>query len=142
MSARRLCILLSTLALLLALSCAKPSGPQVKTGEEFTLAPGQSITVTDANLRLSFVKVTADSRCPTGAQCIVAGQVDCQIEITRTNAGATPVQATITQGGSTQEPAEAVIDGYELTYNVTPYPAVGKTIASSEYRLVATLSKS
>ena len=38
-----------------------------------TLAPGQNIFVKEHRLNLTFDKVLNDSRCPTGVQCIWAG---------------------------------------------------------------------
>jgi hypothetical protein len=54
-----------SLALLLTLACT--SGKQVVgLGQEFQLSPGGQAAITGKNLVIDFVRVTEDSRCPTG----------------------------------------------------------------------------
>src|SRR5688500_17305550 len=50
-----------------------PSAPTPAVNEEFTLAPGQTATVNDAKISLTFERVTDDSRCPTDVTCIWEG---------------------------------------------------------------------
>ena len=102
-----------TLALLLLLavsSCARAE-IQARPGQEFTLAIGQSADVVGEGYRIEFVKVLADSRCPTGATCVTNGKVDCQIEVTRTKPRTPPYLLTVSQPGLTGELAEAALDG-------------------------------
>ena len=54
-----------SLALLLAPACA--SGKQaVGLGQEVQLSPGGQAAITDENLVIEFVRVSEESRCPTG----------------------------------------------------------------------------
>ena len=54
-----------SLALLLTLACM--SGKQVVgLGQEFQLIPGQPVSITGQDISIEFVRVTEDSRCPTG----------------------------------------------------------------------------
>jgi hypothetical protein len=55
------------------LSQAATNGPTAEAGKPFDLRLGGSVRLPALALRLGFVGVTADSRCPTGEQCIVAG---------------------------------------------------------------------
>ena len=41
--------------------------------EEFALAPGQTATVSGTSVRLTFERVSEDSRCPTDVTCIWEG---------------------------------------------------------------------
>jgi hypothetical protein len=50
-----------------------PSAPTPTVNEEFTLAPGQTATVTEAKISLTFERVTEDSRCPVDVTCIWEG---------------------------------------------------------------------
>lgn len=54
--------------LLVLAGCAGASGrTTVPLGQRVTLAPGQSGDISGENLRLTFLNVVTDSRCPTGA---------------------------------------------------------------------------
>jgi hypothetical protein len=53
------------LAVLLAPAC-KPGKLAVGLGQEFQLSPGQQASITGEDLSIEFVRVTEDSRCPTG----------------------------------------------------------------------------
>src|SRR6476646_1224216 len=49
-------------------------------GAEFNLAVGKSATISDTDYRITFNRVTEDSRCPVDVQCVWAG--DAKIELT------------------------------------------------------------
>ena len=56
-----------------------PSGP---VNAQVVLAPGETADVSGAAIRLRFVGVMGDSRCPAGALCIQGG--DAVVRIVRT----------------------------------------------------------
>lgn len=49
--------------------------------EAFTLRVGQSAVVENAALRITFIRVVSDSRCPSDVDCIWAGNAQIEIEI-------------------------------------------------------------
>jgi hypothetical protein len=111
-------------------------------GEVVSLHVGQTATVASENFSAKFIGVTGDSRCPTGVQCIVAGQVTCSIEITSSNMGA-PIQTsqiTISQPGGTGG-EQQIFNNYLLQYNVTPYPVARKTIKQADYVLHLSITR-
>jgi hypothetical protein len=73
MRARSLIVVLN--CLLCAAGCGEKSalGPTVPLNRQFALAPGESAAVEGTSLRLQFVRVSADSRCPADAVCIHQG---------------------------------------------------------------------
>ena len=99
--------------------------------QQFTLSPGQSAKITPEDISITFDKVLNDSRCPTGANCIWEGQVQCLISI---KLDGKTEQLTLTQSGS-DTAASQIYDKYRLEFNVKPYPRVNDTINSSEYTL-------
>lgn len=101
------------------------------------LEPGQAVLVTDEQLSIRFKEVLNDSRCPTGVTCIWAGQIACLLEVTYQD---TPNDLVITEMGS--GPGTADFNGYTFAFNVQPYPQAGKTINSSDYRLMLTVNRS
>jgi hypothetical protein len=49
--------------------------------EKFTLAPGDVAAIEDTGLRVQFVSVTSDSRCPADAICVWAGDAVAAVRI-------------------------------------------------------------
>jgi len=59
---------------LAACQATPQAGREVAIGEEFTLKPGESIVIKDETIKITFMELIEDSRCPTGVQCVWAGQ--------------------------------------------------------------------
>ena len=133
-----LVLLLLLASLLLSTSCDGLL-PDINTplGQQSMLEPGQAVLVTDEQLSIRFKEVLNDSRCPTGVTCIWAGQIACLLEVTYQD---TPNDLVITEMGS--GPGTADFNGYTFAFNVQPYPQAGKTINSSDYRLMLTVNRS
>ncbi len=130
-----------TLAIILVLSgCARSSGDVRATlGREVTLSAGQSASIASDDLRIRFVGVSEDSRCPKDVVCIQAGRVGCTIDLTR---GGVSRSIALSQPGLTDEYSTETYEGYKLAFGVTPYPEAGKGIAADAYELHLTVSKS
>ena len=101
-------------------------------GRKVELGIGQTVAVVDEPIKLKFIKVTGDSRCPIGAKCVWAGEVTFVLEITYLDETNT---TTITQPGDTQLKSTEVFHKYEITFSVLPYPELDKEIKDGEYRL-------
>jgi len=117
--------------------CTRPAVEQVTLNTEFSLAVEQSVTVTGEDLSIKFVEVVSDSRCPTGATCIWAGEASSLIEIT---ASGSTISKVLTQPGLTSPPKDTVA-GYEITFDLLPYPQLGKETKTADYRLKLVVSK-
>ncbi|RJO62520.1 MAG: hypothetical protein C4542_03530 [Dehalococcoidia bacterium] len=65
---KKIClVVLAALALALLLTPAcKPGKQVVGLGQEFRLSPGQQASISGEDFNIEFVRVTEDSRCPTG----------------------------------------------------------------------------
>ena len=133
----RLCIGLLVVLPGLALGCASPTKTQANLGESFTLAAGESATISSENLSVRFVELISDSRCPTGAVCIWEGEASCMLEITYS--GITNDKILVQPGF----PGVSHTDfgAYTIAFQVTPYPEVGKEIKKQDYRLEMTFSR-
>jgi len=53
-----------------------------KTPETITIKAGHSADYADGHLRIKFLSVDEDSRCPVGVNCIWAGNAKIKIEVT------------------------------------------------------------
>ena len=110
----------------------------VSLGDSFSLALGQSAAIDGEDLAIEFIDIIADSRCPSGVECIWQGEVACFVEITHSGTGQ---QRVLTYPGLTQELSEAQFGSYQFTFSVEPYPEAGKEIKKSEYRLNLLVTK-
>ena len=70
-----------------------------------------------------------------------AGQVNCVVEVTRTDTGVHQMVILI-QPGLTGEESTQTFDGHSIDFLVTPYPEAGKPIAKDDYRLTLSVNPS
>ena len=121
----------------LAASCpATTAGQTVSPGQESELAPGQTVTIAGTGLSLRFVEIVADSRCPTGVQCIWAGEASALVEISYQDS---VNQRVLTVPGSST--GQAAFNDFTFIYQIEPYPQYPKTINRQDYRLRITVTK-
>ncbi len=52
-----------------------PAPIQANVGEEFTLAPGQSVAILESNLTMTLLSIPSDGRCPLEIECAESGPV-------------------------------------------------------------------
>ena len=127
----------AVLALFLVAGC-QPNEIEASLGQEFNLAIGQSALVTGEELKIRFIEVINDSRCPTGVVCIWEGQVSCLVEITYNES---LNRLVLTQPGLSGQSSETDFKEYQITFNVKPYPEAGKKIPDRDYRLEMVITK-
>ena len=104
---------------------------EIGLGQEFSLSPGQNIVIAGENLAIKFIEVISDGRCPRGAICIWAGEASCLIEITTHSESSRKV---LIQSGLSG-PSKTSFANYEITFDLQPYPEVGKAPDKKNYRL-------
>ena len=116
------------------LACDSPTEPKAaRFDQSFTLAPGAAAVFDTENLQVGFDQVLSDSRCPRGAQCIVAGEATVRVWLSKAPRGRENRELKTTPDAS-----QAVYDAYKITLvTLVPSPEVGSTIRPTDY--VATL---
>jgi hypothetical protein len=119
-----------------SISCASKK-IEASFGKEFTLPLGKTAAVGDGNLTFKFVEVLEDSRCPSGVECIQAGQARCRMLIKYH--GATSDVVFVQGGGNV--PSFGELNSYDVMYKLEPYPEVGKEITESDYQLKITVKE-
>lgn len=114
-----------------------PSGPTVALDERFTLAVGSTATVEPARVRLEFVEVTGDSRCPADALCIQGGDA-----VVRLRATAGTSAGTIELHTADASRASGVFQGLRVELKeLQPYPFSSRTIAQGDYKATLTVTE-
>ena len=128
---------LSLLLLTMSLSCATTGDITASLGQEFTLPVGQKVVIEGEELTIKFLEVTGDSRCPTGVECIWAGEAQCRLRFTYVGSLAEMVIIQPGGGGTARD----YFIQYKIDFKLEPYPQEGQQIAPSDYRLVMTVTK-
>jgi hypothetical protein len=102
-----------------------------------TLRPGQTRSLYAGKLKIKFVEVIEDSRCPEGVTCVWAGNAKVKLVITGYRTGTKTVELN-TNGGLKGDQLE----GYAINLDsVTPYPKADKPIKKSSYRVNISVSR-
>ena len=124
--------------LLAATACDEksPAGPTVALNQRFTLARGEVARVDGADLRLQFVEVTGDSRCPADAVCIQGGDAIVHLRVTDTGTAAYELHT----GDSSRAAAMHGQVRIELV-QLQPFPFSSRTIAQDEYRATLVVTR-
>lgn len=132
-------LVVMTLAALCWTGCST-AGPApavpIAPGKGFSLKSGEFGQTADASLRVGFERVTADSRCPKGEQCVWAGDASARIWL-QTGTGPREFHELHTATGDAQA-ASAAGQVVQLL-RLDPYPLTGKTLAPGDYLLILML---
>ena len=120
-------------------------------GEEFTLAAGQSATVSASTLTVKLVGVTEDGRCPSEVTCAESGPVSIAVTVQAGNEDPMEINLrtfTDYQGRTPEMEFEGIQDrieyeGYLIrAVSVLPYPVnLEDKIEAGEYRVTFIVTK-
>jgi hypothetical protein len=109
---------------------------EVPLNQEFTVRVGQMARV-EGGLKVSFLSVAEDSRCPEGVNCIWAGNGKIVLKISRR--GRTPGKINL---NTMLNPKEASYQGYEVKLvKLDPYPKKDVRHKRSDYVATLVVSK-
>jgi hypothetical protein len=104
--------------------------------QRFTLAPGGAAMIENTSVRIEFMRVSGDSRCPADAVCVQGG--DALVEIRVTNGRSAEYE--LHTGDHSR--ASATHDGFRIELaELQPYPFSSRTIQPNEYRATLTVSR-
>jgi hypothetical protein len=137
MSRSTIVLIIAVYVTSLAVGCASASGTSVSTGlgQPFQLKVGQTASIESEDLRVKFVEVSEDSRCPLDVLCIQAGQARIIVQASKGGQDLGSPEVTLAAGG---EGSPATLDGYSISLTeLAPYPESTNPTAPSDY--VATL---
>lgn len=104
-----------------------PDDGSVGLDEKFTVMPGEGVIVDDA-LKLEFIEVTEDSRCPSDVQCFWEGTIGVALELSAN--GVTETVKFRAKDGP------FAFEGYAIdVLDATPYPETNIKIDPSKYKV-------
>lgn len=98
-------------------------------GVEFNLPLGQTAALSGTGFRITFNRVTEDSRCPIDVVCVWAGDAKIQLTIDRSTA-----PADIRILGLTPPNSESDLNGVRIRFvSLAPAPRQSESAAKREY---------
>ncbi|MBA4072914.1 MAG: hypothetical protein C0497_13905 [Gemmatimonas sp.] len=110
----------------LLIACGS-SGTEPQLGENIEIRLGATIEIPDDTTRVQFTDVTSDSRCPTGAQCVWAGEAVALFTVGGSQ------QVSLTLGADASRATVIVRDKQFTIVALKPYPKLNETIAKGDY---------
>lgn len=120
-----------------------PSPPdavrEVSLGQEFTLRAAESVRIAGTELRVTFDRVTEDSRCPINVNCIWAGNAVVRLATRIADVTRGPIELHTT----TADKRGGTVDGYRVQLvRLTPARTEGTSIAQDQYIATITVVRS
>lgn len=106
----------------------------------FQLNLGETALVKSESLKIQFLEITEDSRCPRDVQCFWAGQATAVVGVVETNPNRVMRNVSLTLGGT--QGAIKNIGGYSVELvALEPYPVSTKKIEPRDYSATFIVSK-
>jgi hypothetical protein len=113
-----------------------PRSPSVVLGQEFTIKNGKEAVVRGEKLSIK-VQAVSDSRCPSGATCIWAGNGEVVIKVAKKNK-----KQVIAKLNTSTEPKEIVYGGFKIKLlALSPYPKINQSIDPKNYEATMLVTK-
>lgn len=135
------------LILLLFASCENNNiiSQVVVLDEPFLMKFGQSKILHPENLIIGFNEVITDSRCPIGAECVIAGHAEISLLLTVPGTDSTKLNLIIGPG-MTKDNTKAHVStdwaGFIVTFmQLVPHPEIDKRHKISNYEALLNISK-
>ncbi|MEP6820486.1 MAG: hypothetical protein ABJA18_13200 [bacterium] len=120
-----------------ARNARQPPAPTLN--REFKLNVGQQVAPKGTRLRITFVRVENDSRCPKDVKCVWAGNAAVQFHL---SAGRRSKTVTLNTSGNSTLAREAEYQGYKVKLiELSPYPRSDRRIAARDYTATLLVSK-
>jgi hypothetical protein len=109
--------------------CGDPSGV---TDTEVRVGTGETASIGDEDLTVTFLEVTEDSRCPSDALCVRAGQATVLVRFEKD--GQNLGEYSLSLGEGREDETAATVEGYTVKLvRLDPYPVSTSTIQPNEY---------
>jgi len=129
------CAMLLTFASELANAHAKVA----QLDREFKLKVGEQVALKRTHLRIKFVTVENDSRCPKDVTCVWAGNAAVRIQL---SVGRRSKTLTLNTSGNATFVREVEYQGYKVKLvDLSPAPLSKQKIAAGDYTATLLVSK-
>ncbi len=133
---------LSAVIVVAAVACASGSTgsgvAEITPGEPFQLGVGEEMRLPSEDLTVRFSGVEGDSRCPTGVNCVWAGDAEAELRLIQ---GEEEIPLSVHTHGGEKFPRQAQAFGCTVRLeDVEPYPSSKARIAPEDYLVTLRLT--
>lgn len=130
-----------TTALFVLLTAGGVAGQTARVGHEFKINAGRTVTLDGGSLRVRFVRVASDSRCPVDVECVWAGNAEVLVEVSAKGGRGMKTLRLNTNAGP-ERPGEDKYRRYTLKLvELSPRPHSKRKIAPGQYTATLLVSK-
>ncbi|MDT5271626.1 MAG: hypothetical protein QOH49_3812 [Acidobacteriota bacterium] len=130
-----------TAMLFLLLTAGGVAGQTPRLGREFKIKAGRTVTLDGGSLRVRFVRVASDSRCPVDVECVWAGNAELLFEVSAKGGRGMKTLRLNTNAGP-ERPGEDKYRRYTLKLvELSPRPHSKRKIAPGQYTATLLVSK-
>jgi len=122
-------------------SFAKSSAPMsvdANIGSEFMLQFNQSAEIKSENMKITFLNVTSDSRCPTDVTCVWQGKAEIDVNLQKEDQDVT---VSLPIGGDSNQDVTVFNQYLIQLVDLSPYPVSTKNIQTDEYSAKINVTK-
>ncbi len=122
-------------------SFAKSSDPMsvdANIGSEFMLQFNQSAEIKSENMKITFLNVTSDSRCPTDVTCVWQGKAEIDVNLQKEDQDVT---VSLPIGGDSKQDVTVFNQYLIQLVDLSPYPVSTKNIQTDEYAAKINITK-
>ncbi|MGB3761051.1 MAG: hypothetical protein WBA07_32545 [Rivularia sp. (in: cyanobacteria)] len=117
-----------------------PNSISVNFNNQFRLKPNDVALIASDNIKIKFLKVEEDSRCPNEVQCIWPGQVKVLVNVVKDEMEFGNLNLTSKVGG--EDLSVKTFDGYSIKLiEVLPYPKKNQKLEISDYLVTLVVSQ-
>ena len=110
-----------------------------RLGKEFAIKAGEQLKIEGADFQVKFVDVPQDSRCPTGVNCVWAGNAEVTLNVSYDKC---TTNLTLNTNDSPQTKQEEKAGDFRVKLiKLDPYPRSDKKIAASDYLATLVITK-
>ena len=131
------------IAALLVILLAGCNQPEVVTALDrtFHLGVGRQAVLQTERVEIGFGRVTADSRCPEGAQCVWAGEARVAMWLGPEGKTPQPFEIRVSASSNVDSAGIADVGGYRVrVLQLEPHPKAGVTTDSTAYVVTVRIS--
>ena len=136
--------LFSIIVIILIAGCVKQipqeSAISANLDTPFQLEINQIASIDSNDIRIKFLNITEDSRCPSDVVCVWEGQATVVVNIVKNNQNLGDF--SLTNRAAHEDLAMKNFDGYSIKLmKVDPYPKSTQRIDTSDYTITLIVSK-
>lgn len=114
---------------------------KVALDKNFVLSVGQEVSTADGKLKIKFVSVAEDSRCPKGVNCIWAGNARVVLQVGKNNGAGVKLELNTSPREGASAGGGAHGQYLIKLVEVAPYPVAEQPVKPRSYAVTLVVSK-